>query len=207
MKFSQMVLGLGLMLTGVSALEAAQEGFFHEKVSQSIIIQAEPAKVWALIGDFDGMARWNATVAKTVAIDEDKESLTRMVVFKEDIGKEVDVLDDRSDADMTLRYRVTDNPWPVTRFNSSLRVSRGAVPGTSVVEWRAAFDVKGVYADPDAGKPSLDMPSGPIVFGIDIETYNNSPSTTTITRDKRTVKIITDLYRVGLDSLKWVIER
>ena len=206
MKFSGAMLAFGLMLTGASAWAATQEGFFHEKVSETITIQAEPAKVWALIGDFDGIARWNSTVAKSMAIDEDKESLTRAVVYKEDIGKEVDVLDDRSDADMTLRYRVTSNPWPVTRFESSMRVSRGPVPGTSVVEWRGAFDAKGILSDPD-GKPSLDMPPGPIVFGIDIETYNNSPSTRTVTRDKRTVKIITDLYRAGLDSLKWVLER
>ncbi len=206
MKFPGRVLGLGLMLTCISALAATQDDFFHEKVSQTITIQAEPAKVWALIGDFDGMARWNSIVAKSVSIDEDKDSLTRKVVYKEDIGSEVDVLDERSDTDMTLRYRVPQNPWPVAHFNSTLRVSRGAVPGTSVVEWRATFDVKGIYSDPD-GKPSLDMPPGPIVFGIDIETYNGGSSTQTVVRDKRTVQIITDLYRSGLDSLKWVMER
>jgi hypothetical protein len=199
------------MLTCITARADSQDDFFHEKVTQSITIQAEPAKVWVLIGDFDGMARWNSIVENSTSIDEDKDLLSRKVVYKEDIGTEVDVLDERSDSDMTLRYRVTQNPWPVARFNSTLRVSRGAVPGTSVVEWRAAFDVKGIYTDPDSRAPSLDMPPGPIVFGLDIETYNNTPSnateTVTVARDKRTVQIITDLYRSGLDSLKWVLER
>ncbi len=207
MKFQKMtlVILLSLMVVGVQA--ATQPGFFHETVSQSITIKADPAKVWALIGDFDGVAHWNSSVERSSSIDEDRDSLTRAIIFKDDLGKEVDVLDERSDAEMTLRYHVTSSPWPVTRYTSMMRVSRGATPGTTLVEWRGAFDVKGILIDPD-GPPTFDMPSGPIVFGFDIETYNrSSPSEKSAKRDKVTVKIITDMYRVGLDSLKWVLER
>ncbi len=208
MKFSGTVLALVLMLAGTSALAADQDGFFHEKVLESITIQAEPAKVWALVSDFDAISQWDSIVAKSMAIDEDRDALTRMVVYKEDIGKEVDVLDDRSDADMTLHYHVSANPWPVARYNVTMRVSRGAAPGTSVVEWRSTFDVKGIVSDSD-DKNSPESRPGPIVFGIDIQTEKStsSYSTVTFTRDKRPVKIITDLYRAGLDSLKWVLER
>ena len=208
MKFQKKTLAILLSVMVVSVLAATQPGFFHETVSQSITIRADPAKVWALVGDFDGMAHWNSAVERSTSIDEDRDSLTRAIVFKDDLGKEVDVLDERSDADMTLRYHVTSGPWSVTRYTAMMRVSRGATPGTSVVEWRGAFDVKGILVDPDSSAPSLDMPPGPLVFGLDIETYNNSSSSEkSAKRDKITVKIITDLYRVGLDSLKWVLER
>lgn len=206
MKFSGTALTLALILAGTSAVAANQDGFFHEKVLESITIQAEPAKVWALVSDFDAIAHWDSVVAKSMAIDEDRDALTRMVVYKEDIGKEVDVLDDRSDADMTLHYHVTSNPWPVARYNVSMRVSRGAAPGTSIVEWRSTFDVKGIASESD-DKSSSESRPGPIVFGIDIQTEKSSYSTVTVTRDKRPVKIISDLYRAGLDSLKWVLER
>ncbi|MDE2260634.1 MAG: SRPBCC family protein [Betaproteobacteria bacterium] len=207
MKFQKMTLAILLSVMVASVPAATQPGFFHETVSQSITVRADPAKVWALIGDFDGIAHWNSAVDRSTSIDEGRDFLTRALVFKDDLGKEVDVLDERSDADMTLRYHVTSSPWPVTRYTAMMRVSRGATPGTSVVEWRGAFDVKGILEDPD-GAPSLDMPPGPLVFGIDIETYNNSSSSgKNAKRDKVTVKIITDLYRVGLDSLKWVLER
>ncbi len=208
MRFSGTALALALMMTGTTALAENQIGFFHEKVVESITIQADPAKVWALVSDFEGVAHWNSTVAKSTAIDEDREYLTRAVTYKEDIGKEVDVLDDRSDAEMSLHYHVTANPWPVSRYTVSMRVTKGAVPGTSVVEWRGAFDVKGILAGGDDNRERSGPNPGPIVFGLDIQTSNDSAYTTrTYVRDTRTVKLISDLYRAGLDSLKWVVER
>jgi hypothetical protein len=78
-----------------------------------------------------------------------------------------------------------------------------------VVEWRGAFDVKGLVEDPE-NRVGPESHPGPIVFGLDIETERDwiSPSSSgKVVRDKLTPKIITDLYRAGLDSLKWVLER
>lgn len=200
---------MAVVLTGLggAAQAATQHGLVHETVFQSITIQAEPAKVWALLSDFDGIARWNFAVERTVSFDGNQVALSRMVVFKDNIGKEEDVLDVRSDADMTMRYHVTSSSWPVTQYNVELHVRQGPAPGTSEVEWRGAFDVKGPSSD-NASNRGAD--SGPVVFGLDIGTDADADSMATSkkpVRDKQTVKTITDQYRAGLDSLKWVLER
>ncbi len=209
MKVSTAVIAAVMMGMGAGAQAAPEPGFFHESVSQSITINAEPAKVWALLGNFDGMALWDSTVDRSVSVDENQDELSRLVVYKEDVGREVDVLDERSDADMTMRYHVKSSPWPVAHYNAKLRVSRGPTPGTSVVEWRGSFDVKGLIADSDS-RVGPESHAGPIVFGLDIETERDwipSVDSRKVVRDKLTVKIITDLYRAGLDSLKFVLER
>ncbi len=209
MKVSTAVIAAVMVGVGAGAQAATQPGFFHETVSQSITINAEPAKVWAMVGNFDGMALWDSTVDRSVSVDENQDELSRLVVYKEDVGREVDVLDERSDADMTMRYHVKSSPWPVAHYNARMRVSRGPAPGTSVVEWRGAFDVKGLVEDPE-NRVGPESHPGPIVFGLDIETERDwvSPSSSgKVVRDKLTPKIITDLYRAGLDSLKWVLER
>ncbi len=210
MKLRHRLQGVGMILGMTVGLLAQAQTTFHEKVDQTITIQAEPAKVWALVSDFEGTARWNSTVEKSMGIDEDKQDLTRLIVYKDSVGKEVDVLDERSDPDMTLRYHVRSGPWTVTRYNVVMRVSRGPSPGTSVVEWRASFDTPGVSTDPDAPPPIELSSRGPMVYGFDVETYDSSKASLGsehVKRDQRTVKIITDLYRAGLDSLKWVVER
>ena len=210
MKLSKLLWGAGI-LCAVAAVPGFAQTTFHEKVTQTVTINAEPAKVWALVSDFEGTARWDTTVEKSMGIDEDKEQLTRLVVYKDGVGKEVDVLDERSDSDMTLRYHVRSSPWPASRFNVVLRVTRGPTPGTSVVEWRGSFDTPGTTVNPDAPPPIEGMPArGPMIYGFDVETYDTSRSNSSdqkVVRDKRTVKIVSDLYRAGLDSLKWVLER
>lgn len=210
MKLIKLLWGMGVLGAAV-AVPCAAQTTFHEKVTQTITINAEPAKVWALVSDFEGAARWNTTVEKSTGIDEDKEQLTRLLVFKDSVGKEVDELDERSDADMTLRYHVRSSPWPTSRFNVVLRVSRGPTPGTSVVEWRGSFDTPGTNVDPDGAPPITGMPAqGPMIYGFDVETYDTTHAggkDRAVQRDKRTVKIVSDLYRAGLDSLKWLMER
>ncbi len=210
MKLSKLLWGAGALCAAV-AVPCAAQTTYHEKVVQTVTINAEPAKVWALVSDFEGLARWNNAVEKSVSIDEDKEQLTRLVVYKDGVGKEVDVLDESSDATMTQRYHVRSSPWPASRYNVVLRVTHGPSPGTSVVEWRASFDTPGSSVDPDGPPPVEGMPSrGPMVYGFDVETYDTArPSSKdgNVKRDKRTVKIITDLTKAGLDSLKWVMER
>ncbi|MDE1943255.1 MAG: SRPBCC family protein [Betaproteobacteria bacterium] len=208
MKFSNLLWGAGA-LCAVVAVPCAAQTMYHEKVVQTITVNAAPAKVWAQLNDFEGVARWNNSVERSMGIDEDKEKINRLVVYKDGVGKEVDVLDDSSDANMTQRYHVKSSPWPVSNFNVVLKVSSGPSPGTSVVEWRASYDSAGTAIDPD-GPPPVTTPSrGPIVYGYDVETYDTSRASgdTPVKRDTRTLKILSDLAKAGLDSLKWVVER
>ncbi len=207
MKILKVALAVVMIGLGSVVKATTQHEVVHESVSQSITIHAEPAKVWALLSDFEGIAHWDFSVERIVPVDENQATLSRIVVFKDNIGKEEDVLDVRSDADMTMRYHVTSSSWPVSQYIAVLRVRQGPGPGTSEVEWRGEFDAKSQIADSDTAS-GQELRSGPVVFGLDIETEADSIATPRKpVRDKQIVKIINDQYRAGLDSLKWVLER
>jgi uncharacterized protein YndB with AHSA1/START domain len=196
-------------MTGLAGVTqaATQHDVAHEAVSQTITIQAEPAKVWALLRNFEGIARWDFSVERSVPVDENQATLSRRVVYKDNAGREEDVLDMRSDADMTLSYHASSASWPVTQYHAVLSVKQGPAPGSSEVEWRGTFDIKSQAVDSSAGSAKESRP-GPAVFGLDIETDPDAmPGSKRTDQGKQTVKIISDQYRAGLASLKWVLER
>ncbi len=200
---------MAVVMTGLAGVTqaATQHDVVHETVSQTITIQAEPAKVWALLRNFEGVARWDFSVERSVPVDENQATLSRRVVYKDNAGREEDVLDMRSDADMTLSYHASSASWPVTQYHAELSVRQGPAPGTSEVEWRAKFDVRNQLAGSSDGSAKESRP-GPVVFGLDIETEPDAmPGPKRTDQGKQTVKIISDQYRAGLASLKWVLER
>ena len=200
---------MAVVMTGLVGVTqaATQHDVVHETVSQTITIQAEPAKVWALLSNFEGIARWDFSVERSVPVDGNQDTLSRRVIYKDNAGREEDVLDMRSDADMTLHYHASSASWPVTQYHAVLSVKQGPAPGTSEVEWVGKFDIKSQPADSSAGSAKQSRP-GPVVFGLDIETDPDSmPATKRTDHGKQTAKIINDQYRAGLTSLKWVLER
>ncbi len=198
-----------VVMTGLVGVTQAstQHDAVHETVSQTITIQAEPAKVWALLSNFEGIARWDFSVESSVPVDKNHVILSRSVIFKDNGGREEDILDMHSDADMTMRYHASSASWPVTQYNAVLSVRQGPTPGTSEVEWSGRFDVKNQMADSNSASDK-ELNPGPVVFGLDIETDPDSRTgPKKYDQDKQTIKIISDQYRAGLASLKWLVER
>jgi uncharacterized protein YndB with AHSA1/START domain len=165
------VLALGL------AGMASAHGPTRQKVMESITINADPAKVWALVGDFNSLPKWHPSIEKSVDTDGNNVGSMRTLTVKGG-GEVVEALEDYSAPDMTLRYRMKSGVLPVTNYTSMLKVAKGEAPGTSVVEWRGAF-----YR----GFPGNDPPPN--------------------LNDDAAVEAITNVYKTGLAQLKKVLEQ
>ncbi len=121
------------------------------KVEESITINAEPAKVWAVIKDFGGLATWLPPVESSEATGNDKGATRKLTLVG---GGTIDeVLKKTDDAKMTIMYAITgmsnagevdDNGHPhevpvvpVSKYKAWISVT--AVDGGSEVKWWGKF--------------------------------------------------------------------
>lgn len=116
-------------------------GFAHgptrQKVTEQVQIAAPPAKVWALIGNFDALKNWHPAVAESPADKGNEEGSVRRLKLK-DGGALVETLEGYDAAKMKYNYRAKDGgALPVTNYTSTITVR--AEGSGSVVEWRGAF--------------------------------------------------------------------
>jgi carbon monoxide dehydrogenase subunit G len=173
-------------IAGVAAVVAAlavtgiawAHGPTRQKVRESIEINAPPAKVWAVIGNFQDMS-WLPPVSKTEGNKGNEIEATRRLTLS--TGATVDEELYKYDAEkMSYSYRITEvdvKVLPVTNYSSTLTVSPAPDGKGSTVEWTGAF-----YR----GFPNNDPP----------------PELS----DEAAVKAVSGLYRVGLEALKKKIE-
>ncbi len=206
MKSLRTILWGGLAL---ASLGAHADNLTQQTISETVTVKAEPAAVWALVGNFEGVARWDPSVEKSVAVDGSQSRPTRLVVFRNGGGKEMDALDERNDSSMTLTYHMVSGSLPVSNYHAVLQVSPGPAPGTSVVSWKGTYDVAEESADPDAPPPPSGMPvRGPMIYGFDVETYDSTqtPVAHTVRKSKANLQL-SNQYRAGLDGLKWLVDR
>jgi hypothetical protein len=164
------------------ALALPQPGSAHgpsrQKVTESIEIDAPPAKVWAVIGNFHDMS-WLPGVAKTTGEGgNEPDTATRQLTL--DNGATIDESLYKYDADaMSYSYRIDKvdvKVLPVTNYSATLIVLP-AEGGKSKVEWRGAF-----YR----GYPNNDPPPE--------------------LNDEAAMKAVSKIYRAGLEALKKKVE-
>ena len=162
---------VALVLPGL----ALAHGPTRQKLTLTQDLAAEPAEVWAAIGDFQDMS-WHPAVFSTEGEGGNEiDVATRRLTLGEAGGGTIDeMLYKHDDATMSYSYRITDvavEVLPVTNYSSHLTV----MPrdgGGSTVEWRGAF-----YR----GYPNNDPP----------EELN----------DEAAIAAVTGVYRAGLDAL------
>ncbi len=125
----------------VAMLIAANLAFAHGpsrlKVTESVTINAEPAKVWAKVGDFNGMPGWHPAVAESKASDGNNVGSRRTLTLKGG-GEVVEEIEELDNNKMVLKYRMKEGVLPVTNYASTLSV-KAVEGGKSLVEWRGAF--------------------------------------------------------------------
>ncbi|HEY8337456.1 MAG TPA: SRPBCC family protein [Tardiphaga sp.] len=157
---------------------ASAHGPTRQKVRESIEINAPPAKVWAVVGDFQDMS-WLPPVSKTEGEKGNAIGALRRLTLA--TGATVDEELYKFDADkLTYSYRINAvdvKVLPVTNYSSTLTVSPGADGKGSVVEWAGAF-----YR----GFPNNDPPPE--------------------LNDEAAIKAVSGLYRTGLEALKKKVE-
>ena len=127
-------------LMGVAALtasDASAHGPTRQKVIEKISIDASPDAVWAVIKDFDALAKWHPAAAESPADKGNTEGSVRNVKLKGG-GALTETLEKYNEAGKSYTYRLKDgSALPVTNYLSTITVSGEG--SKSTVEWRGAF--------------------------------------------------------------------
>ncbi len=108
-------------------------------VSKSIDLPVAADKVWAVLGDFNGLPRWAAGIANSELSNNGKR---RTLTLKAG-GSVVEDLVDYDAAGRRYSYSIVEGPIPVSRHKATMAViDRG--PGKSAVQWSCEFEPRGV---------------------------------------------------------------
>src|SRR5690606_18835153 len=105
-----------LLALAVLPVTAMAHGPSPQKVDKSVIIKAEPAKVWAMVKDFGNMHKWHPAVASTKL--EKKGSDTFRLLTLKDGGTIYEKLRSADDETMKMRYEIVEGVLPVADYNS-----------------------------------------------------------------------------------------
>lgn len=170
------ILGVLLGLTLAPGLALAH-GPTRQKLTETVEIDAPPAKVWNVIGNFADMG-WHPSVPRTEGQGGNAIDATRLLTLQG--GGTIDEVLYKYDATaMSYSYRITKvdvKVLPVTNYSSTLTV-KPLPDNRSLVEWRGAF-----YR----GYPNNDPPPE--------------------LNDQAAIAAVSAVYRAGLDQLKKSVE-
>lgn len=142
--------GMLMMLPGMSW--AAKPGYLH--VTESVEINAPPAKVWSLVKDWNGLHKWHPAFSNTEIKSgaNNKVGAVRTLTMANGGAQFDEELDGFSDKKRKYSYRIiTDSPLPVADYSSTILVKSGKTKGTSVLVWKGKFKRK-VADNPPAGQ-------------------------------------------------------
>lgn len=133
---------LAILAALMLPLTAAAHGPSPQKVEKEIVIQADPAKVWAIVKDFAGIDKWHPAIAsvkmETRKDENGKDDTFRLLALKGG-GTILERLKSIDDADMKLKYEIIEGALPVTDYNAVMTVKAGPGAGESTVVWMARF--------------------------------------------------------------------
>lgn len=158
---------------------ALAHGPTRQKVVEKIEINAPPATVWSVVGNFGDMS-WLPGVVKTEASGDKTPDQAKRELTLSSGGVVDEILTKYDDAGMSLSYRIERvdmKVLPVNNYSSTIKVT-AADGGKSLVEWKGAFYRGFMNNDPP---PELS--------------------------DEAALKAVTDIYKKGLAGLKEKVER
>ncbi|MBC7799256.1 MAG: SRPBCC family protein [Gemmatimonadaceae bacterium] len=171
----------GLLATGILTRPALAHGPTRQKVTQSVDIARTPDQVWAIVGDFDSIARWHPAVGSSPAdkgnVVGSKRTLTLRAPGDPKFDEELLKYDAAARSYQYKIEKVDPNVLPVNNYNAWFEVQANPAGGTTI-EWRAAFYRGYMLNDPP---PALN--------------------------DAASVRAITGVFRGGLDNIKALAER
>ena len=165
--------GLGVALC-IAPAAAWSLGPTLQKITLKSEVAAEPADVWAAVGNFQDMS-WHPAVHSSTGSGGNAIDATRVLTVGQEGGPTIsEILYKFSDEKMSYSYRITEvavEVLPVTNYSSHLTV-KPRDGGGSIIEWRGAF-----YR----GYPNTDPP----------EHLN----------DEAAIAAVSAVYQAGLDAL------
>lgn len=112
------------------------------KVYRSMILDVPAADVWAAIRDFNGLSSWHPLVKESV-IEAGMSAaevgcIRRLVLVDGALVRET--LLDLDDVACSYRYDFVESPFPVRRYDATLRVTPVTDGNRAFVEWFSWFE-------------------------------------------------------------------
>jgi len=173
-------LALAAAVLAIATGAATAHGPTRQKIVETVEIDKPVDKIWAVIGDFDALAKWHPVIASSVADKGNSEGSVRHLVLKAPGDPSFDEVLDKYDASAhSYKYeipKVDPKILPVNNYTSTISVLDNG-KGGSTVEWKGAFYRGYMLNDPP---PELN--------------------------DEASAKAVRGVYRAGLDNLKKLVE-
>ena len=168
------------IITSIFLILISFNAFAHgptpQKVEKSIIINASPDKVWAIVKDFGGFQKWQPLITES-KVEKKGEDTIRALTLKSG-GKVVERLKSIDEAAMKLKYEIVEGAVPVADYNSFIVVAKGSNPNESSVTWVGRF----------------------------YRVYKLNPPIPAGQDDETALKAVTEMYDAGLPALKKLAE-
>lgn len=183
-----------LQLVAVAAFVSPMLAFAHGPsrvmAKEEITIKAPPAKVWAVIKDFGGLAKWHPAVKSCTMKDEH----TRVCTLKSEGNPTItEYVEKNSDKKMMQIYKITDmTVVKKTTFNGEPLIYH-TLP---VANYKAWLSVKPV----DGGSKVTWM-------GKFYREYMLNPPVPKDQSDEYAIKTMNAVYKQGLENLKKMLEK
>lgn len=132
------------------------------KASVSSVIGGSVEDVWKVVGDFGGISNWHPAIAASTIVDGsgDAAGSVRECTLGDGAKLREEQLE-RSDADHSYTYNITEAPMPVENYIGKIQLS-AAEDDKTLVEWTSTFDVAA-----EAETEMVGMMNGVYQAGID----------------------------------------
>lgn len=112
-------------------------------------VAAAAPRVWDVVGDFAGVAKWHPGAAESVAEGEGIGMRRRIALVNG--GTLVEELEEMNDAERYYSYSMVEGPLPVRDdYHATLRVRPSYGDASCTVEWTASFTPRADVPDTDA---------------------------------------------------------
>lgn len=113
----------------------------------SAIVPAAADEVWAVVRDFDGLARWHPAISSSeLETPGHSVGVVRRLTLG-DGGQVREVLTALDDRSRTVVYEILTSPFPVRLYRATIRVAPVTSTGESFVEWGVVFDCDSADSD------------------------------------------------------------
>jgi len=147
------------------------------KVHEEISIDAPSVKVWEKVNNFNDLGAWHSAVKTTEIVKGENNKVgAERLLTLQDGGTIKEKLLKYNAKAKTFKYSIIEGVLPVTSYASSVTVKQVG-KNKSIVVWDGTFKRKDTSATPAEGQD-----------------------------DATAVKVITSVYRGGLDNLKKISE-
>lgn len=146
---------LMMMLLAMPIVATSANAPSQQKVIREVVINAEPAKVWALVKDFGAINQWHPAVEKVsleMRKDDTGEEVQHRLLTLNGGGTLLEKLIGINDDAMKIEYRIVEGVLPVSGYRAIMQVKAGAAAGESVVTWTGRFYNKANKVDAPAGE-------------------------------------------------------